>query len=380
MHEVIVVGAGPAGSVAAAVLAKQGCQVLLLDKAKFPRDKVCGDGIGWNSIRLLSELGLSLESRMPELHRCGRARGISPSGYVYEGSFSQKDGHYQHGYVIPRKRFDHVLWQFALQQGAEFERSRVTEPIVEKGRVCGVRGKADGKVVERRARITIAADGASSVIARFLHPSKASPRHYAVAMRSYFAGVQDLDRGVEFHFNQAHLPGYGWAFPMGQGMANIGVGLRLDVYRQKAQSLSHVFERFIGAPGLAERLSKAEPIGAPGGCLLPLASRSLQRAYDGALLVGDAGAFVSPLTGGGIYNAMETGRIAAEVALEALQGNGGSLEELRRFEVRWRSVLGRKLRVEAMVQRLLSWPGMLDLILRRMGHSERFANFVLNRF
>jgi geranylgeranyl reductase family protein len=380
MYEVIVVGAGPAGSVAAAVLAKQGCQVLLLDKAEFPRDKVCGDGIGWNSIRLLSDLGLSLESSIRELHSCDRVRGVSPGGCVFEGPFPKKDGYCRHGYVIPRKRFDHVLWQFALQQGAKFESLRVTEPLIKRGVVCGVRGRIDERVVERRARITIAADGANSVIARFLYPNKSAPRHYAVAMRSYFEGVQHLDPCVEFHFNQAHLPGYGWAFPMGGGVANIGVGLRLDVYRKNGKPLRQMFERFISAPGLAERLSKAEPIDDPRGCLLPLASQSLQRAYDGALLVGDAGAFVSPLTGGGIYNAMETGRIAAEVALEALQGNGGSLEELRQFEVRWRSVLGRKLRIETMVQRLLSWPGMLDLIIRRMGRSERFADFVLNRF
>ena len=380
MHEVVVVGAGPAGSVAAAVLAKRGCQVLLLDKAEFPRDKVCGDGIGWNSIRLLSDLGLSLESSIRELHSCDRVRGVSPGGHVFEGPFPQKDGYCRHGYVIPRKHFDHVLWQFALQQGAKFESLRVTEPIIERGVVCGVRGRTDRKVVERRARITIAADGANSVIARFLHPNKASPRHYAVAMRSYFAGVRDLDRGAEFYFNQAHLPGYGWAFPLGEGVANIGVGLRLDVYRKNGRPLRQVFERFIGAPRLAERLAKAEPIGDPRGCLLPLASQSLQRAYDGALLVGDAGAFVSPLTGGGIYNAMETGRIAAEVALEALQGNGGSLEELRRFEVRWRSVLGNKLRVEAMVQRVLSGPGMLDLVVRQMCRREWLADFVLSRF
>jgi geranylgeranyl reductase family protein len=380
MHEVIVVGAGPAGSVAAAVLAKRGCQVLLLDKAEFPRDKVCGDGIGWNSIRLLSELGLSLGSSMRELYSCDRVRGISPGGHVFEGPFPQKDGYCRHGYVIPRKHFDHVLWQFALQQGARFERLRVTEPVMERSVVCGVRGRTDERLAERRARITIAADGANSVIAKSLRPDRASPRHYAVAMRSYFEGVQGLDPCVEFHFNQAHLPGYGWVFSLGEGMANIGVGLRLDVAQKNGGALRQAFERFLRGPGLVERLSEATPIGEARGCLLPLASQRLQRAYDGALLVGDAGAFVSPLTGGGIYNAMESGRIAAEVALEALQGEGGSLEELRQFEVRWRSVLGRKLRIETMVQRLLSWPGMLDLIIRRMGRSERFADFVLNRF
>jgi geranylgeranyl reductase family protein len=380
MHEVVVVGAGPAGSIAAIVLAKQGCRVLLVDQAEFPRDKVCGDGIGWNSIRLLSELGLSLESSIPELHRCGRARGISPSGYVYQGSFPQKDDHYQHGYVIPRKHFDHSLWEFALQQGAEFERFRVTEPIIEKGRVCGVRGTMNGKTVEHRARMTIAADGANSVIARFLCSGSASARHYAVAMRAYFGGLQGADDCVEFYFNQTDLPGYGWVFPLGEGVANIGIGLRLDTYRKNGESLRQAFGRFLRDPRLAEKLSKATPIGEARGFLLPLASRPLQRVYDGVILVGDAGAFVSPLTGGGIYNAMESGRIAAEVALEALQGEGGSLEELREFEVRWRSVLGRKLRIEAMVQRLLSWPGMLDLIIRRMGRSKRFANFVLSRF
>ena len=380
MHEVIVVGAGPAGSVAAAVLAQQGCQVLLLDKAEFPRDKVCGDGIGWNSIRLLSDLGLSLESGMQQLYSCDRVRGVSPGGHVFEGPFPRKEGYCHHGYVIPRKHFDHALWQFAVQQGVGFERLRGTAPIIEKGVVCGVWGRRDGRAVERRARITIAADGAQSVIARALCSDQIPARHSAVAMRSYVAGVQDLDYGVEFHFNQAHLPGYGWAFPLGEGVANIGVGLRLDVYCRNGQPLRQVFERFIGSPRLAGMLSKAEPLGQPRGCLLPLASRSLQRAYDGALLVGDAGAFVSPLTGGGIYNAMETGRIAAEVALEALQGNGGSLEELRRFEVRWRRVLGNKLRVEAMAQRVLSWPGMLDLLVRQMCRRQGLASFVLSRF
>jgi geranylgeranyl reductase family protein len=380
MHEVIVVGAGPAGSVAATVLVKQGCRVLLVDQAEFPRDKVCGDGIGWNSIRFLSELGLSLESRIPELYSCGRARGISPSGYVYQGSFPPKDGHYQHGYVVPRKHFDHSLWEFALQQGAEFERSRVTEPIIEGSRVCGVRGSINGKAVERRARITIAADGVNSVIARSLRPDKASARHYAVAMRSYFGDLQGLDDCVEFYFYQTDLPGYGWVFPLGETVANIGIGLRLDTYRKNGESVRKAFERFLRDPRLVEKLSKATPIGEARGGLLPLASQCLQRAYNGAILVGDAGAFVSPLTGAGIYNAMESGRIAAEVALEALQGEGGSLEELRQFEVRWRSVLGKKLRIEAMVQRLLSWPGTLDLIIRRMGHSERFANLVLSRF
>jgi flavin-dependent dehydrogenase len=106
----------------------------------------------------------------------------------------------------------------------------------------------------------------------------------------------------------------------------------------------------------------------------------MQRVYAGALLVGDAGAFVNPLTGAGIYNALETGRIAAEVALEAIQRNDWSLDELRKFEVRWRSVLGKGLMVGTILKPLLIWPGALDLLIRQMHHNERFARFILSKF
>ncbi|NOZ73583.1 MAG: NAD(P)/FAD-dependent oxidoreductase [Chloroflexi bacterium] len=379
MYDVVIVGAGPAGSIAAAILARHGSQVLLLDKKDFPRHKVCGDGIGWSTIKLLSEVGLSLETATDELYECDKVRGISPSGYIFEGPFPQREGHSQHGYVIPRQHFDHILWQFALEQGAQFERFHVTEPIIEDGVVRGVRGDVAGKTAERRARITFAADGAKSVIARALHPDKIADKHYAVAIRGYFEDVQDLDRSVEFYFNQTVLPGYGWVFPLGEGRANIGVGLRLDVIRQKKSSLRQAFETFIRDPRVAAKLVKARPLDEPRGWVLPLGSQRLQRAYAGALLIGDAGAFISPLSGGGIYNALETGRIAAHVALEALDGDGGSLAELRKYEVRWRKVLGRKLRSETLVQKLLSWPGMLDWVIRNMHRNEWFAHQVLDR-
>jgi geranylgeranyl reductase family protein len=374
MYQVIVVGAGPAGSVTAAILASQGCRVLLLDKAEFPRDKVCGDAIGLNTLKLLSEVGLSIESRMDEFHWCDRFRGVSLRGYVFEGSLTE---YATLAYIIPRKILDHVLWELVLQRGVEFERLRVTEPIVEQGAVCGIRGKFGDKIVEHRARITIAADGAHSFIARSLRQGKAADRHYAVSVRAYFRGVQGSDRQMDFYATSVGFPGYGWLFPIGDGKANVGIGFRLDALRRSGRTLRQEFDQFVADPRVAGRLSQAEPIGRVQGWTLPLTSQPLQRAYAGALLVGDAGAFVCPLSGGGIHRGIVSGKLAAEVALEALQKNDYSLQELGKFETQWRHVLGKGLRRTIMLQRVLSWPGVVDLALRNMERSERIARLIL---
>jgi len=373
MYQAIVVGAGPAGSIAAAILSSHGCRVLLLDRVEFPRDKVCGDGVIPGAIKLLSQMGLELE--MDQFHWCDRVRVISPRGYAFEGSLAEYNSC---AYIIPRKTLDHTLYEFALQQGAEFERLRVIEPIVEQGVVCGVRGKLGSDVVERRADITIAADGANSVITRSLRQGKAADRHYAVSMRAYFDGVHGSERRADFYVNPSALPGYGWIFPLGEGRANVGVILRLDTLRRSRRTLRQEFDRFIADPRAADRLSRAEPIGKIRGWPLPLASQPLQRAYAGALLIGDAGAFISPLSGGGIYNGLVSGKLAAEVALEALRKNDYSLKELGKFEAQWRRALGRGLRRELILQRVLSWPGLVDLALRLVGRNERIARLVVN--
>ncbi|MCX6028217.1 MAG: geranylgeranyl reductase family protein [Chloroflexi bacterium] len=378
MHDVVVVGAGPAGSVAAAVLAREGLQVLLLDKAQFPRDKPCGDGVGSNSLRLLAELGLSLESKVQGITCCSGIRAFSSKGDVFEGHFPQLNGSHRHGYIVPRREFDHVLREFALQQGARFECLRVTGPIVEDGTVHGVLSTQDGRIVTHQARITIAADGANSVMAEFLHPKKLPPRYYGIAMRAYFDGVHDLDQYVELYFDQTALPGYGWLFPIGNGMANVGIGLRLDVARRNRSHLLQAFDEFVNDPRLVGRLSHATLMGRANGWLLPFASQRRPRACAGMMLVGDAGAFVSPLTGSGIYNAMETGRIAAQIAAKAIQANDCSLNELRKYEVKWQEVLGKRFRTEATLQMLLGWPGILDLLIRQMKRSEKLASFVLD--
>ena len=381
MYDAIVVGAGPAGSVAATVLAKLGCRVLLLDKATFPRDKVCGDSIGRGSIHLLSRLGLPLALE-PEKWNCypiEKLKFVSPSGSFFETAFWQKDSFPSQSYLMPRMEFDRILWEFALQQGAEFERLSVTEPIMERGVICGVRGKINEEFVERYAKITIAADGAQSVVTRFLHPLRAARKHYGVAMRAYIKGVQNLDHCIEFYFFD-DVKGYAWVFPLGNESANVGIGFRLDLLAKSAKSLGQEFEKFIHRLRVAQRISHSAPIEGRKGGLLTFASHPLQRAYSGALLVGDAGAFVSSLTGEGISNALKTGQIAAEVAFDAIQNNDWSLDELRKFEVRWQNAIGKRLRVETVLQTLLGWPGALDLLVRQMSHNERFARFILSKF
>jgi geranylgeranyl reductase family protein len=375
VHEVIVAGAGPAGSAAASILASQGHSVLLLDKAEFPRDKVCGDGVTVNTIRLLSRMGLSIESRLGEFHLCDRFKAVSTRGHVFEGSFAA----YGTGiYMIPRRTLDHLLLEFALRRGVEFEQTRVTGPVVEDGVVRGVRTRSTQKTVERHARITIVADGARSVIARSLKKGRVADEHHCVAMRAYFDGVDGPERRADFYASETGLPGYGWVFPIGAGRANVGIGLRLDALHRHGLSLRQEFDRFVADPRTADRLSQAEAAGHARGWCLPLASNPAPRAYAGALLIGDAGAFVSALTGEGIPRALVSGWLAAQVALEALRKGDGAYQHLNQFEIRWQRALGRRLRGEAVLQRVLFKPGVLDFLLQHMGHRNRLSHLVMN--
>lgn len=304
--DVLVVGAGPAGALAARTCAQAGLRVTLVDAHRFPRDKVCGDALIPDSQAVLAEVGLIDEVRRIA-HLCSALRVIAPGG---------RDVRLEVPFLnVRRERFDALLVDAASQAGATVEVGKVTGPRRDaQGSVAGA-VIAGGRELE--ARITILATGAAAgPLADFGVQTRAWPS--AFAMRCYVKAPALPEDALVIDFERALVPGYGWVFPMGNGEANLGVGVFVDAGQEK-QNLRQLYDRFVNeCPAARAVLAGATPIDPPQGAPLRCGLEGARTHAAGLLVAGEALGTTYSLSGEGIGKAMETGRIAARVAIDAL--------------------------------------------------------------
>src|SRR5260221_7473908 len=180
-----------------------------------------------------------------------------------------------------------------------------------------------------------------------------SDRHYAVALRGYLHNDVDLDPTIEFVFSANILPGYAWFFPMGKRIANVGIGMGADHYKRQNRSLPEALQVYLDTPQV-RALSGKNKVEDLKSWPVPLFSFEQKRIFNGALLIGDAGGFVSPLTGAGIYPALVTGTSAAKVATEAIRVGDVSEKGLAAFEGLWRKDLLDEMRGATLLHKILS--------------------------
>jgi geranylgeranyl reductase family protein len=308
-YDVVVVGAGPAGSTAAIVLARGGARVALVDKASFERDKACGDLIGPRGLAALADLALGpLDGRV-----VGEMIVVGPTGRRVRLPARAGRTYPDHGLAVPRVRFDAWLRQAAIDAGAEPFTGRATADLRdEAGRLTGVVVAGRHRL---RADLVIGADGATSTIAEAA--GLVDPRFvlWGFAQRAYV--TQEVDRPVIALWDESRwkgFPGYGWLFPGVDGAANVGLGLGLGQNRTDASRAVSSFDAFcarlrdlglLSAPVRGRRLGGWLKMGMVG--TIP--------ARDRTLLVGDAAGLVNPLQGEGIAPAITSGRAAAEAVL-----------------------------------------------------------------
>jgi geranylgeranyl reductase family protein len=379
-REVVIVGAGPSGSAAASALAQKGHDVLLLDRQSFPRDKACGDGIPAQAIEYLYSLGMKEQIREAEFYPVNKLLLSSPREFVLEADLKPGKEYGADSYIVPRIDFDAVVQQHALDSGAEFCQALVKEPIVEEGKVVGVRARFNGSEEDIRAKMVIGADGVTSVLARALRPDKHENRHRAVALRAYIEDIEELPHEVEFYLYKDILPGYAWIFPIGEGRANLGLGMRLDKFRDTNSKLEEMVDIFIEMPDIKKRLKNGGVLKDVAVWQLNFGSQNMQRAYNGALLVGDAAGLINPLTGGGISNGLQSALLAAETVHEAIRSDDFSVEKLAIYDKNCDDAMKTNMRKSYTIQRsLLYMPVLVDILIRWGGSNSTIAKTFVSK-
>ena len=340
--QVIVVGAGPAGSATAYHLANAGIDVLLLEKSSFPRDKVCGDGLTPRAVKQLLGMGFDLDQSGWQKNRGLRIRG---AGHVIELPWPDLASFPPYGAARARMDLDELLARHAEKAGARLlERTAVTGPVIDDatGRVVGVtarpvhdRGRKAGDALTYRAPIVVAADGVSARIAMALGHERREDRPMAVAARAYYRTPMHDDPWMESWLElwdgkpgaSNQLPGYGWIFPLGDGTANVGLGILNTSSAFQNIDYKDSMRRWLA--NTPEELGfRDENLVAPiRSAALPMGFNRKPHYARGVLLVGDSGGMVNPFNGEGIDYALEAGRTAAETAVQALARVPGPMRE-----------------------------------------------------
>lgn len=340
MWDVAVVGSGPAGAAAAlrVLQVRPQAAVLLIDRALFPRDKACGDGIAPQVLDVLARLGVGDVTGGHPPVRTLRLR--SPRGREVSRTMRRA------AYVVPRRIFDARLAAAAAQRGA----------VCAHRTVRSITTRQDGVVVDGDilARVVIGADGANSVVRRAVGLRLNSGAHTALALRGYAtAGRAAHEQFITM--TGVASPAYAWEFPLSDGRANVGYG---EVLGDRATSRRHLRDR------MAELLYPLDEVGGQRAHLLPLSSQRPRQPDGRVLLAGDAASLVNPFTGEGIYYAVLSGMLAGQAALDA--ANPG-----RAYRRTLRAALGPHLRATGIAARLARFPAVVDAAVRASRADQR---------
>ena len=320
--DVIVVGAGPSGATTAYYLAQAGVNVLLLEKARFPREKVCGDGLTPRAVRALIDMGVDVSPEAGWLRNKGLR--VIGAGMRLELDWPELDAFPGYGLVRPRADFDETLARRAQAAGAKLlEEVNVTGPVLnDSGHIVGVTAKSDGVTESYRARVVVAADGNSSRLSVAMGLHKRDDRPLGVAVRTYYRSPRHEDDYLESWLDlwdgDKLLPGYGWIFGMGDGTSNVGLGLLNTSKSFGNTDYRDLLRRWLANMPQEWGFTEENRTEAVRGAALPMGFNRTPAYYKGLLLAGDAAGMVNPFNGEGIAYAMESGEVLARVIAQAL--------------------------------------------------------------
>lgn len=376
--DIVIVGAGPAGSSCALSLANAGLRVALLDRDKFPRDKICGDALSVDVINQLPMLSPELSKNFNECVSKIPSYGVrlfSPDltrldiPFLYQGSEKS-------GYTCARKDFDDLLFQqvqrsdhvTVMENCCVTEIKRSDDEVI----ICTNRGAYTASMV-------LGADGANSVVGRMNSKLKIDRRHHSAGLRVYYEGVSDFhpQNYIELYFFRNILPGYVWIFPMANNMANVGIGILSAVVSSKKINLRETLDAVLTThPVLKKRFENARPLETVKGHGLPLGSTKRNISGDRFLLLGDAAGLIDPFSGEGIGNAIRSGRVAAGHVKSCFEQNDFSAAFNKAYDKEIYRRMEKEFRISYTLQRLCRYPTLFNYIAKKANKREYWREFL----
>jgi len=375
-YDIIIIGAGPAGSAAAYFLARGGLRVALLDKFDFPRDKTCGDGLTPRAIKVLDEMGI-----LPQVERdAARCSGVTlrhSDEVAYRLELSHLEDLPHHILVLPRLTLDNILREHAVSAGAEF---------VPQAKVVALTrtpaGSAQAQIEGGRSlesALVIVATGSNATLLREHGLLKKTPP-INLAARTYFENVEGLDDTTVLFFDDIELPGYGWVFPTGPSTANVGCGVFFDSPTPQPSQLRHLIANH---PYLRRILRNARQMGPIKGYPLRTDFSPSHSGNDWILVIGEAVGLVNPISGEGIDYALESAQLAAEAILgEHPDGHTWHGQLSKAIQAKYRAALAEKFQSQLMlthlVQRFYFRKGIFEGLLVRAQHKARLRQAFLD--
>jgi geranylgeranyl reductase family protein len=327
--DVIICGAGPAGTTCALALGNTGLKVALVDKSNFPRDKVCGDAIAAYVPKVLNTINPAYAKALADFttkEKVSTIRVVSPNKKMLDISYGED------GFISTRLAFDNFLLDLVKQlpNVKLFLNATVKDVVINDK---GVYADLDSDL-KLEAKLIIGCDGEQGLVRKKLTQTQLDPKHHAAAVRAYFKNVKDIPKATfELHFLKDVIPGYFWIFPLPDNQANVGLGLLSKIVSERKLNLRNEMLRIIETvPYLKERFEGAEMISDIKGYGLPLGSRKIPISGNCFMLCGDAASLIDPLTGEGIGQAIISGRYACWQAKKCFEQNNFSASFMKQYD------------------------------------------------
>jgi len=372
--EVCIVGAGPSGAIAALFLAKYGINCTLVDKATFPRDKICGDGISGWVVTILNELDEDMLNRFSKqtfLLPSYGMRLFAPNFKSLDLPFlDENPSDIPPGFIGKRIDFDNFLID-EVKSKKEIELKEATEIVGYKKEKDGIRLQtSDGTDI--LSKIVIFSNGANSKFMQDPGGIYKSKSHIMTGLKTYYKGVSGFhdQNYVELHFLKDIIPGYFWIFPLPNGLANVGIGLDQERIKKKKLNLKNIMlDAIENAPNLKERFKDAEMVSKIQAFGLPLWDGKRFISGNHYMLSGDAASLIDPVTGEGMGHAVISGMYAAEQCKRSLESNIFSAKFMRNYDQQVYNRIGKELKISSKIVHFIKYPWLFNMVIKKANSS-----------